>query len=113
MVLADTPREAQVRRFLDPKPQIDPELRQAIIEGGDEFLVVGIIMPTKERWATIFRAQSARQAEDLAQAQVGGQVVNGITAQLWVAGVAWLDAEGHLAMADDYAHFVDPDEPVT
>lgn len=90
----------------DSRPDLD-ELRAEILEG-EEFLVVGIILPVKQRFAEFYRAASARQAEDLAGADVRGQVVNGTHGELWVAGVVTHE-NGKMKMADDYACFVDPD----
>ena len=89
-----------------PTPE---ELKASILEG-DEFLVVGVVMPSQERWATLYRAESARQAEDLARAAIRVQARESKQeGELWVAGVVWLDPEGHLAVADTYATFVNPD----
>lgn len=83
-------------------------LRQAIVEG-TEYLVVGIYMPSKQRYADFHRADGPRQAEDLAVAAVRSEVVNGHHEELWVAGVVEHD-DTRMKMADSYACFVDPDE---
>lgn len=83
-------------------------LRRDIVEG-TEYLVVGLIMPVKQRYAEYERAENARQAEDLARSAVAGEAVNGQRGELWVAGVVEV-VDGRLSMADSYACFVDPDE---
>lgn len=84
------------------------DLERSIREG-DEYIVVGIIMPVKQRYADAIRAASPMQAEDLARANIKGEVHNGQHGDLWVAGVLEV-VDGSARMADDYACFVDPDE---
>ena len=103
--------------LLDPSQALEQEvsepvdleaLKRDILEG-TEYLVVGIVMPPKQRYAEWERADSPRQAEDLARAAIKSQVANGQHGELWVAGVIELTDKG-MHVADTYAAFVDPDE---
>lgn len=102
------------------------------ITEGHEYLVVGIVLPKRstekpglwarlrgatgqidvnagERWAQLYRADSARQAEDLARASVKHRNPN---FRLHVGGVVDLDGEGKLRLADadeNGTKYVDPD----
>lgn len=97
----------------------DRLLEQAVSEE-TRFLVVGIIdndPVAPVRWASMYAADSARQAEDFAREEVHSEVVNGLHGHLLVAGVYQLSIDpmsaGNLVeiiRADRYARYTDPDK---
>lgn len=101
-----------------PPPLPALSLERQLAEAG-RYYVCGVIENGPngpERYADSFTADSPRQAEDQARAEVHGMVAAGRHGNLWVAGVYQLNLgpdgellDPPLLAVDSYAKYVDPD----
>ncbi len=100
----------------DQRPALPNELIEQAIQESSRYLVVGLVdndPVAPVRWAAVYQAESARQAEDMAREEVHEEVVDGLHGHLLVAGVYQLDidtTEVQIIRADKYARYADPDQ---